>query len=236
MIAMACLAAGMAGCGGSSDSGSSHQRATPTASATPTATATPGVQPQSFFSPLSPPLSPNTVWHRVVSGAQGQRVAAASPTATPGFDHYFYLVNGILSDGSPLPTGPGTSSLPSAPLVLTVSGAAPYGATSPNGGTTVGLQAYIPATGSSQLWKAVPGPTAGSLYLRSAESFAVSQVNLYAPSLIGPGAAGMALDFGYDAASNLGPAIYANQQNSPSGDNSAPSSGATTRPRRRSPA
>ncbi|GEM_PF-3125511 len=217
-IAIACLAAGVAGCGGSSDPSSSRPTSSP--SATPTATATPGPQPGAFFSPLAPPISPNTVWHSAVTSTQGQEAAAASPTATPVFDRYFYLVNGILSDGSPLPTGPGTSSLPSAPLVLTVTGAAPYGATAPNGATTVSLQAYSPSSGGSQMWKAVAGPTAGSLYLRSAESFAVSQVNQYAPSLIGPGAPGMALDLGFGGPLNLQAAIYSNQQNSPSGDNS----------------
>ena len=175
----------------------------------------------SFFSPVSPTLSPDTVWHNVVNGVRGEEVADAVPVApsSASFDHYFYIVNGLLSDGSPLPTGPGTSSLSSTPLVLTVSGRPPFGATNPNGGTQVSLAPYNPTANGSQLWKAVEAPTAANFYLRSAESFAVSQVNSGAPSmLVGLGTAALPLELGF--LSTWGSAIYSNQQNSPAGDNS----------------
>jgi len=175
-------------------------------------------QPGAFFSAVPPTISPNTVWHVGVGGAARRGAGAvASAQSTPGFDRYFYIVNGILSDGSAMPTGPGTSSLSSTPLVLTVNGSAPVGATAPNGGTFVGVEPYAPSANGSQLWKAVAAPVAGDFYLRSAESFAVSRVSSEAPSmLVGFSTQVLPLDLGF--VGNWGSAIFINQQNSPAGD------------------
>ena len=180
------------------------------------------VKKGSFFLPTTPPLSPNTVWTREVSGTNGQTAVGptASETYGPVMDRFFYVVNGIESDGSPLPTGPDASPSTSSLMVLTVNGSAPQGAADPNGGTGVGLAEMYSASGPAQLWKAVEASESGAFYLRSAESFAVSDTNPGVFSaLVGFGATAAPLDLGFLSTWNT--SIYWNQENSPTGDNSA---------------
>jgi len=194
-----------AGCGGSSGA--------PAPSGPPS-----NLRPGSAFTQAAPPLSPNTVWKTPVNPEMdfATGLAPAAQT-TPLFDQYFYIVNGLQSDGSPLPTGPGAPTPSSTPLVLTVNGAAPNGATNPNGGTAVGLAPLNPNSNGSQLWKAVAAPTANNFYLRSAESFAVSQVNIGAfNSLVGYGASVAPLELG--SITGWATSIFWNEQTSPTGD------------------
>lgn len=180
----------------------------------------------SHFSPVKPFLSPNTVWHQPVSLAApartGMGVVGAGNASTPALDHYFFLVNGVMSDGAPLPTGQNAPAPSATPMVLTVNGVAPEGATNPNGGTAVGLTVLGAGVGTgAQLWKAVQGPQAGTFYLRSAESFTVSQTNPGTFSMLGGyGVQPVApLELGYIP--GWGAALSWNQQGSPTGDMSA---------------
>ncbi len=185
----------------------------------------PTVKKGSFFFPTAPPLSPNKVWSREVSGTNGQKAigTGASDTYGPVMDRFFYVVNGIESDGSPVPTGPGASPPASSLMVLTANGTAPQGATAPNGGTGVGLAEMYStsvASGPAQLWKAVEASESGGFYLRSAESFAVSDTNpAVFSALVGFGTTAAPLDLGFLSTWNT--SIYWNQESSPTGDNSA---------------
>lgn len=176
----------------------------------------------SFFLPMVPPLSPNTVWSMEVSGIDGRTAlgSAASGNYGPVMDRFFYVVNGIESDGSQVPTGQGASPPKSSLMVLTVNGTAPQGATAPNGGTGVGLAEMYSASGPAQLWKAVEASESGNFYLRSAESFAVSTVNRGVFSaLVGFYPYAAPLDLGFLSTWNT--SIYWNQEGSPTGDTSA---------------
>jgi hypothetical protein len=199
------------------------------------------IKPGSYFAPVFPRLSPNTVWHQSLDGKTSmdgktiEMAADAEDSTTtanaPAFNHYFYVVNGVMSNGEPLPVGAGAPIPSSSPMVLTVNGNAPAGATSPNGGQSLGVAPLGSVANGAQLWKAVGASTAGYFYLRSAQSFTASQANIGTFNmLIGYGAPypyspesgsaqSLALDLGF--ISQFGPGIYINQQLSPSGDNSA---------------
>ena len=135
--------------------------------------------------------------------------SAVSSTPASVIDHWFYLVNGV---GLP------SQSMPSPPNVLTVIGPGPTGAPQPNGGDYVDVQSLSPSTYGSQLWKAVPSPNPGAVFLRSSESFATSTQTTYPSLLLGYGATAAPMDLGY--LPNITPAIYWNQSKSPTGDNS----------------
>ena len=224
------------GCGGSGGSsptvggsGSSSPTVVPT---TPTA--------GSVFSPVSPPLSPDTMKNNINRGAlaainsSSLSAAPASGAEDPAFSHPFYIVNGV---GLPTPVPPAISAPPpsTAPFALTLNGAAPNGGPNPNGGTGVGLVQVPSSTATpslGQLWFAVPATTSGSFYLRSAESFSVNTTSNTPNLLVGFGSSSVPLDLGYDAASPVSgyapppTAVFFNQQAAPTisggtADNSA---------------
>jgi hypothetical protein len=195
------------------------------------------IKPGSFFTPVPPALSPNTIWHQPLSGSASIMDAGrtfrpgAGETSAPILNHYFYLVNGVMANGQPLPIGAGAPAPSSTPVVLTVNGAAPNGATNPNGGGAVEVTPLSSGGPGAQLWKAVAASTPGHFYLRSAQSFTASQANIgtfnmligygapYPYTAGGGDAQALALDLGF--LSGWGTAIYINQQFSPTGDASA---------------
>ena len=127
LLAIAFL--GAAGCGGGSSSGTSPQPPAPRV-----------VQTGSAFIPVMPPLSPNDVWNSAVAAtnasvkaAASRRLAAAAATPQPiNLDHWFFLLNGNLSNNNPLPTGLGAPAPASTPYVMTVTGTG-NGFPAPNG-------------------------------------------------------------------------------------------------------
>jgi hypothetical protein len=180
----------------------------------------PAPQAASFFSPVPPPLSPDTAWHHNSSASamaqmNGRAALAAAQGALP-MNAYFYVVNGVMQNGAPLPTGLGAPAPASAPLVLTVNGPAPNGAPNPNGGNTVELAPINANSTAAQLWKAVAAPNSNYFYLRSAESFSASTVNPGTFNmLVGYSATAVPLDLGFP--SGLPTAIYRNQKSPPNG-------------------
>jgi len=230
LLAIAFL--GAAGCGGGSSSGTSPQPPAP-----------PVVQTGSAFIPVMPPLSPNDVWNSAVAAtnasvnaAASRRLAAAAATPQPiNLDHWFFLLNGNLSNNNPLPTGLGAPAPASTPYVMTVTGTG-NGFPAPNGSLGVTNLQLNPNTTGQQLWKAVAAPN-GNFYLRSAESFKVNTQSTRSgnpPSmLVGFGGNGVQdaftsgtpavpLDLGYDTAAGgisgqnpNGIAIYMNQEYQP---------------------
>ena len=165
-----------------------------------------------------PPLSPDITQTSSIDQAEAVTGRAASASSST-FAHPFRLVNGLMSNGQPLPTGIGAPQPAVTPSVLAVNGLAPAGAPNPNGGTGAGL---VPASGTndtSQLWYAIPATTSGDFYLRSAESFNTNSTTSQPSTLVGFGATAVALDLGY--VTNWNVSIYWNQSGSPTGDNSA---------------
>jgi hypothetical protein len=160
--------------------------------------------------------------------------AVPIPTSTdPHLPHWFMLVNG---EGIPSPMKLFT------PSVLTVNGSGPAGSPNPNGGTGVGVApmnlianpvSQPSATASpvpvpngftlngAQLWTAQPGTVPGDFVLRSAESFTTtegSDNNPLGSLMLGYGAKDAVLDLGW--LSGYDGAIYWDQSESPTGDNS----------------
>ncbi|MDO8704115.1 MAG: hypothetical protein Q7J84_04140, partial [Sulfuricaulis sp.] len=122
--------------------------------------------------------------------------------------------------------------------MLTVNGTGPAGSPNPNSGTGVGLAPMtlvaspVPQSSPSavatavpfaftgaQVWQAAPGTQPGNFFLRSGESFTVDRTNNAVGSLLlGYGATEAVLELGY--LPNWYTAIFLDQSNSPTGDNS----------------
>ena len=201
-LMMLLLALGLTGAGCGSSSGG--LRIVPTVTPTPTATATPV------------PFAP-------------AKAVPLAVTSDPNLPHWFILVNG---NSVPSPMALFT------PTVLTVNGSGPAGSPNPNSGTAVGvvpmtlvanpvgqpmpsaLPTAVPFTFTgAQVWQAVAGTQPGYYYLRSGESFTVDRTNNPVGSLmLGYGATAAVLELGY--LPSWSTAIYLDQSESPTGDNS----------------
>lgn len=185
----------------------------------------PKITKGNIFTPVPLPLSPNSAGEindaKALSAslkkanrpnsfvkAAGLASPAGSPPA-PTINSWFYLVNG---------------SNTTTPNVLTVNGAAPNGATNPNGGTGVGVAARATTLSPFQLWKAVSWNN--NLILRSAQSFETSQS--FPSPLDGYGGGLAYLDLGYNSLtsslttnSSQPVGIFWEATGSPTGDQSA---------------
>ena len=179
-----------------------------------------------------PPTSQTSSTHKPFAPAKAVDFAV---TTDPNLPRWFFLVNG---NSVPSPIAQFT------PSVLSVNGAGPPGAPNPNGGTLAALAPMtfvtkpvpqaspsavattvpFPFTGA-QVWQAVPGTEPGYVNLRSGESFAVDTTNNPVGSLmLGYGATEANLELGVLGAGTVSayhPAIFLDQSDSPTGDNSA---------------
>ena len=194
---------------------------------------TPEPTMESFFEPIPPTLSPpdeggiiNNASSDIIAGNEKTTSETNDPTPVPVvMNRWFYLING--HDIQQFSTSTSTTSA----YILTVSGSAPWGAPSPNGGTAVSvasldLNEISPDKRGRSLWKAVQSSVSGQFYLRSAESFE-PQLNggdytgMYPSLLLGYGATFAPLDLGYVPAWNSSACVFWNQEESPNGDQSA---------------
>jgi hypothetical protein len=157
------------------------------------------------------------------------KAVALAATTDPNLPHWFILVNGS-SILSPMALF--------TPSVLTVNGSGPAGSPNPNSGTNVGpdpmnlvanpvpqaspsaVPTAVPfALTGAQVWEAVPGTQPDYYFLRSGESFTVDRTNNPVGSLmLGYAADEAVFDLGY--LPSWYTAIYLDQSNSPTGDNS----------------
>jgi hypothetical protein len=213
LMVLGLLLLGTTGCGGSSG---------------PEPAPGPKITQGNIFTPVPLPLSPNSAGEvndaKALAAAQkkaNRPTGLASPPnspAAPIINSWFYLVNGTWFQNQ------GTPNSPSPVPVLTVNGAAPNGATNPNGGTGVGVAAMATTLAPFQLWKAVSWNN--NLILRSAQSFETSQS--FPIPLDGYGGALAYLDLGYNRLtsslstnSSFPVGIFWDATGSPTGDQSA---------------